>query len=267
MAYLNTDYGNIFYKTYGKSDETLVFLNGLAMSTSGWAPFISTLTKKYRVLLVDLLDQGRTTTKKIDYTLTDQADLLNLLLEKLNIGKIHLAGMSYGGKVALTFSLEYMDKLKSLSLINTDSYNSNYTMELSKSWIKAGQTLDGKLFASVLLPSMYSLSYYENYYDTMKEKEEFFVKNLDMEFFQRIKRSILSAKDYDLKSRLKDIKVPTIVITSDEDYVIPKKAQKISHDNIKNSVWAIIKEAGHAVMYEKPDEFIGIYMDFLDNIK
>ena len=267
MTYLNTEYGHIFYKLYGKGDSTVVFVNGAAMSTNGWAPFIATVTKKHRVLLLDLLDQGRTKTRKKDYTMEDQADLLNLLLEELNIDNVHLAGMSYGGKVVLTFALKYMDKLSSLSLINTDSFNANYTIELSKSWLKAGETLDGELFASVLLPSMYSLSYYENHYDVMKEKESYFIKNFNEQYYHRFKRGVLSGMNYDLRDQLRNIKVPTIVITSDEDYVIPKKVQKISHDNIVNSKWEIIEDAGHAVMYEKPKEFIDLYMEFLDNIK
>src|SRR5690554_4946157 len=128
MTYFKTEYGDIFYKLYGKGDSTVVFVNGAAMSTNGWAPFISTVTKKHKVLLLDLLDQGKTKTLKKNYTLEDQADVLNQLLKELNIDNIHLAGMSYGGKVSLTFALKYMEKLKSLSLINTDCYNSKYTM-------------------------------------------------------------------------------------------------------------------------------------------
>lgn len=267
MTYLNTEYGDILYKIYGKGDSTIVFINGAAMSTNGWAPFISTLTKKHRVLLLDLLDQGKTKTIKKDYTIEDQADILNLVLEELNIENIHLAGMSYGGKVSLTFALKYMEKLNSLSLINTDSYNSNYTKELSKSWLKAAETLDGELFASVLLTSMYSLDYYEDQYDVMKKKENYFIKNLDMDYYEAFKRGVLSAFDYDIRDELKNIKVPTVVITSDEDFVIPKKSQKFMYDNIENSKWEIIKNAGHAVMYEKPEEFINVYMEFIDKIK
>ena len=267
MAYFNTEYGDIFYRLYGKGESTLVFVNGAAMSTNGWSPFLSTLTKKYRVLLLDLLDQGRTRTIKKDYTLQDQAYILNLLLEELNIDKVHLAGMSYGGKISLTFAKKYGDKLESLSLINTDSYNSNFTKELSKSWLKAGQGLDGDLFASVILTSMYSLSYYDNYYDLMKDKENFFIDNLDKEYYERFKRGVLSAMDYDLRDELKNIKVPTLVLTSDEDFVIPKGAQKLIHDGIKGSKWVLIENAGHAVMYEKPEVFINTIIEFLDQTK
>lgn len=267
MTYLNTEYGEIFYRLYGKGDTTVVFINGAAMSTNGWTPFLKSLTKKHKVLLLDLLDQGRTKTIKKDYSLENQADIINLLLEELNIDNIHLAGMSYGGKVSLTFALKYMEKVNSLSLINTDCYNSNFTKELSKSWLKAGETLDGELFASVILTSMYSLSYYENHYSLMKDKENYFIKNLDEEYYERFKRGILSAADYDVRDRLKHIKIPTLVITSDEDYVIPKKAQAVIHENIESSKWEIIEGAGHAVMYEKPEEFINVYMEFLDSIK
>lgn len=267
MAYFKTDYGDIYYRLYGKGESTVVFVNGAAMSTNGWAPFLSTLTKEYRVLLLDLLDQGRTKTKKTDYVLEDQADILNLLLDELDIDKIHLAGMSYGGKVSLIFATKYMNKLESLSLINSDSYNCNFTMELSKSWLKAGETLDGGLFASVILTSMYSHTYYENNYDVMMEKENFFITNLNKEYYESFKRGVLSAMKYDLRDQLNTIKVPTLILTSEEDFVIPKKTQKITHDGIEGSKWALIEDVGHALMYEKPDEFINTYMEFLNTRK
>lgn len=264
MTYFNTKYGDIYYKLYGKGEETVVFVNGAAMSSNSWSPFINSLTKKkYRVLLLDLLDQGRTKTHVDEYTLEDQADTLNLLLEELNIDKIHLAGMSYGGKISLTFVLKYMDKIQSLTLINTDCYNSNLTIERTKSWMKAAETLDGELFSSVILTNMYSLSYYQNYYDVMKKKEEYFIANLDEEYYNRFKRGVLSATDYDVRDRLKEIDVPTLVITSDEDFVIPKRSQRFMHENIKDSKWVVVEDAGHAIMYEKPDEFLEILLDYL----
>lgn len=266
MAYLSTEYGDIFYKTYGKGNDTVVLVNGAAMSTNGWAPFISTLTKKYKVLLLDLLDQGKTITSIEHYTLETQAKVLDILLEELNIDMIHLAGMSYGGKVSLTYTLKYMKRVKTLSLINTDCYNSNYTKELSKSWLKAAETLDGELFASVLLTSMYSLSYYEDHYDVMKEKKNFFVKNLNKEYYERFKRGVISAMDYDVRDELNKINIPTLILTSDEDFVIPKIAQKVIHENIENSKWRIIEGVGHAVMYEKPKEFIDVYLNFLERV-
>lgn len=266
MGYLNTDYGQIFYKVYG-TGEAIVFLNGIAMSTNSWSPFINQISKNYKMIVLDLIDQGVSRGFEDFYTLEVQADVLKVVLDKLNITKAHLVGMSYGGKVAITFALKYMNIVNSLSLVNTDAYTSKFNQELGRAWVLAAATLNGELFSSVLLPSMYSVSYYENNMDKMKEKEKYLIEMLNQTWFDRFNRTINSSKSYNVIDNIHKIEVPTLIVTSDEDITIPKKLQCQVHKKIKNSKMVIIKESGHAIMYEKPKEFIEVIMNFIKNKK
>lgn len=266
MPYLETRNMKIYYKEYGRG-EPIVFLSGVAMSTNSWSPFIKSVTKNYKMIVVDLMDQGKTQGFEDDYTIETQADVLKEFLNNINVLKVHLVGMSYGGKVALTFALKYMDMVNSLSLVNTDGYTTKYNQELARSWVLAAATLNGELFSSVLLPSMYSISYYENNFEKMKEKENYFIKILSKDWYERFYRIILSSKSYNIQDKIHEINVPTLIITSDEDKTIPKKSQEIVHQKIRNSKWIIIKDTGHAIMYEKPQEFIEDVLNFIENVK
>lgn len=266
MPYMNINDKKIYYKEYGKG-EAIVFINGVVMSTNSWSPFIKLVTKNNKMVVVDLIDQGRTEGFENNYTIETQADVLKEVLQELNIEKAHLVGMSYGGKVALTFALKYMDRVSSLSLVNTDAYTTNFNQQLARSWVLAAATLDGELFSSVLLTSMYSIGYFEKNMEKMKEKEQYFIKYLNKDWYERFYRTILSSKSYNIIDSIHKIKVPTLIITSDEDMTIPKGSQEILHKKIENSKWVIIKESGHAIMYEKPMEFIEEVLNFIKDIK
>ena len=62
--------------------------------------------------------------------------------------------------------------------------------------------------------------------------------------------------------RLHEIKCPTLVVSSDEDYT-PLSAKEEYTALIPNAKLVVIEDARHAVSVEKPEEFNTILMDFL----
>lgn len=262
MPYINIMGKNIYYKEYG-SGEPIVFLNGVMMSTNSWSPFIKPLSSKYKMITVDLLDQGKSDSSESQYTIDIQAEILENFLNRLGLNKIHLVGMSYGGKIAQTFTIKYQDKVESLVLSNTDSYTTNIMKEIGKGWSFAASTLDGAIISSIIFPYMYSPSYYEKNYSSMQKKEKAISKEIDEKWFNRFERILNSAVNYNVYNQIKNIKVPTLIISSELDIITPIKYQKIIHQQIEGSRWIIIKDTGHAAMYEKSEEYISIIMDFL----
>ena len=77
MPYINISGKNIFYKEYG-SGEPIIFLNGVMMSTNSWSPFIKTLSRDFKMVTVDLLDQGRSDSYEDDYTIDTQVEILKV---------------------------------------------------------------------------------------------------------------------------------------------------------------------------------------------
>ena len=266
MPYVKILDKNIYYREYG-SGEPIVFLNGMMMSTSSWTPFAKIVSKDYKMITVDLLDQGRSDSCEDNYTIDTQVEFLNQFLKKLNLEKIHILGTSYGGKVALTFAIKHPTKVKSLILSNTDSYTTNIMRDIGRGWIYGASTLNGEVFYTLVMPYIYSYHYYEKNYEEIKAKGKTFKKMLNEEWYQRFKRGIESARNFNVYGKLKSIKSPTLIISSEFDIITPIGYQKLIYEEIKGSKWIIIKRAGHASMYEKPEEFISIVMEFLESIK
>ncbi|HSH34685.1 alpha/beta hydrolase [Schnuerera sp.] len=266
MPYTIINDKKIYYKQYGNG-EPVVFLNGAMMATNSWSPFIKTVTENYKMVTVDLLDQGKSDSYEGSYTVETQADFLKEFLDKLELEKVHLVGMSYGGKVALTFTSKYQYKVKSLALSNTDSYTTKIMKEIGKAWIYAASTFDGDIFSLIAMPYMYSFNYYEKSYEDIKEKAKILSKVLNEKWYERFKRGLESADEYHVYDNIKDIEVPTLIISSELDTLTPIKYQHLIHQQIKNSQWKVIEDVGHAAMYEKPKEYISLIMEFLKDIK
>ncbi|MBZ2175391.1 alpha/beta hydrolase [Schnuerera sp. xch1] len=265
MPYIKIKDKNIYYREYGNG-EPVVFLNGVMMNTSSWGHFTKIVSKNYRMITIDLLDQGRSDSCEEEYTVRTQAEILKSFLDEIGIDKIHLVGMSYGGKVALTFTLNYQHMIKSLILTNTDSYTTRIMKEFGKGWGYAASTLNGEIFSSIVLPYMYSYNYYEEKFSDVEGKKRIISKILNKKWSDRFIRNLSSALDYDVSHRLNNIKVPTLIISSELDAITLIKYQELMHKQIKNSKWIVMKDVGHAALYEKPNEYISMIMDFLSEI-
>ena len=66
MPYIKILDKKIYYKEYGDG-EAIVFLNGMMMSTNSWSPFTKEVSRDYRMITVDLLDQGRSDSSEYNY--------------------------------------------------------------------------------------------------------------------------------------------------------------------------------------------------------
>ena len=117
MIYKNT---KISYSDQGKG-TAVVLLHGFLENKTMWDAFIPELSKKYRIITIDLLGHGETECLGYVHSMEDQADMIHAVLHELKIRKSVLVGHSMGGYAALAFAEMYPDYLKGLFLLNSTS--------------------------------------------------------------------------------------------------------------------------------------------------
>ena len=71
---------------------------------------------------------------------------------------------------------------------------------------------------------------------------------------------------FDILQEINNIKVPALIISGDEDKLTFPKYSHFLHENIKGSKLAMIKNAGHMVMIERPKEFNKEVQDFVSHL-
>lgn len=117
LIYKNT---KIAFTDQGKG-TAVVLLHGFLENQTMWNAFVPELSKKHRVVTIDLLGHGETECLGYVHTMEDQADMVHHVLHELKIRKAVLVGHSMGGYVALAFAELYPDMMKGLFLLNSTS--------------------------------------------------------------------------------------------------------------------------------------------------
>ncbi|WP_067144895.1 alpha/beta fold hydrolase [Pseudotamlana agarivorans] len=109
---------NIHYTDSGKG-SALVLLHGFLESTQIWKQLQPELSKKFRVICIDLLGHGQTGCLGYVHTMEQMAEAVEAVLKHLRIRRSTIIGHSMGGYVALAFAEKKPDDLKGLCLLNS----------------------------------------------------------------------------------------------------------------------------------------------------
>jgi len=99
----------------------LVLLHGMAMTLTMWSPNIADFSKDYRVYALDVMTQPGKSIPNPDEPIRDAADFgawLSETLDGLNLDRISLVGMSYGGWLALHFTMAVPTRVRKLVLLS-----------------------------------------------------------------------------------------------------------------------------------------------------
>ena len=104
-------------KTFGEGPETLVILHGLFGMLDNWQTLARKWAERYRVVLLDLRNHGRSPhAAEMNYDLM-AADVAEYL-ETAGIDRCYLLGHSMGGKVAMQTALTYPGLVEKLIVVD-----------------------------------------------------------------------------------------------------------------------------------------------------
>lgn len=254
---------SIYFEIHGEG-EPLLILNGIMMSTASWTPFLDTLTKFNQVVLVDFLDQGQSSTlDNITYSHSVQIEVVHQLLQHLSIKSVNLFGISYGGEIAIQFSLKHPQFIKRLLLFNTTAWTSPWLQEIGDAWNKASS--DPENYYSTTIPVIYSPTFYNNNIEWMKRRKEVLLEVFARpKFINAMVRLTNSSVGYDVRKDIHKITAPTLVVASDTDFVTPIEEQRYLAKHIPNSSLVVLENSGHASMYEHPEVFVSLVLGFVN---
>ena len=264
MIFKYKDY-DIYYEIHGQGDPLLI-LNGIMMSTKSWAEFIEPMSKDNMLILVDFLGQGQSSKEYEQFYHDIQVDIVEALLQHINIPSVHLFGISYGGEIALQYTLKHPDRVKKLFLSNTCANTSYWLEEVGNAWNEA--THSGISYYLTTIPFIYSPKFFINNREWMENRKNILVPLFDnKDFVKSMKVLTNSSVGYDVRDKLDQINVPTMIVGCEYDFVTPFYQQKELNDKIRNSQLVYIHDSGHAIMYEKPSLFTSLVLGFVNNSK
>jgi pimeloyl-ACP methyl ester carboxylesterase len=106
------------------SGPVALFVHGIFLSSYLWRHVIDEIRKERRCIAVDLVGHGATIAgDEVQFTMTSQAGLVLALLDHLDIDQVDLVGNDTGGGVCQVFAANHSERLRSLTLTNSDVHD------------------------------------------------------------------------------------------------------------------------------------------------
>ena len=252
-----------------KSDKpVLVLLHAFGPNGKySWRKQVRTLSKKYRLLIPNLVYFGNSTKKNNSYSINDQVIALKKLLEHLKISDILLGGTSYGGAIAFELLYDQSVNIKKLFVTNAP-----VKYIINDGWNKIIKDFKAEKKSDVLIPDDYVKL--KKLYDLTNYKKKYFPTFVFKAIFKTIythqtkerKRLIDTFEEEQkiLKDRIYKTNIPVLLIWGEKDMLSPvETAKKLKAHLGDNARLEIIPNSGHVPHIEKTSIFNNILMDFL----
>lgn len=112
---------NISFSDEGKG-TAVVLIHGFLENATMWKDIISELSKKNRIITVDLLGHGKSDCLGYVHSMELFSESIEAVLKHLKIRKYILVGHSLGGYISLVLAKINSSKIKGLCLLNSTSY-------------------------------------------------------------------------------------------------------------------------------------------------
>lgn len=264
-GYIDTNGQQIYYEMYGKG-EPLILIMGIGGDSTMWAPFqVPAFSTKFQVIVFDNRDAGRSSKAVTSYTIADMADDVAGLMDGLGKERAHILGVSMGGMIAQEFALCYPDRLNKLILTGTGAATSRAKFDPIMAWnfVKQHDT-NGLAFAAQQFIWLFSTDFLRNQ-QVVDQTLALFASNPNPVSPDAYARQAEAYAMHDSLDRLTNARVPTLVISGEQDRLVPPWIARELVDAIPGAKFHLVKGSGasHALMLERPDDFNKIVLDFL----
>ena len=219
MAYFDFEGKSIYYELHGEG-RPLLLLNGIMMSCGSWAEFVEPLSAQNQLILLDMLDQGRSAKMTEAYDHGIQIRLVDALLDHLGLEKVCVAGISYGSEVGLEYAIEHPERVERLMLFNATAATGAWLNDVGKAWNLAAN--DGESYYYTSIPVIYSPSFFIEHNDWMERRKELLVPIFNNpDFIQAMIRLTNSSSNYDVRDRLDRVACPVLIAVSYTHLTLP----------------------------------------------
>ncbi len=238
----------------------VLFMHGLGATGESWTLQLPPLIEAgFRPIAPDTPGFGNSPYDGRGWSIRRMAARMAQLLEDLHTGPAIVVGLSMGGTIAQQFCLDYPHLAQKLVLVSTFAIlrpeNLSgwlYFLQRFMLVITQGLPAQAKVVADRIFP------------DPEDEPLRELLITSILEADPRAYRAAMhSLGVFSSLRRLKEISIPTLVITGRQDTTISASRQKQLAEAIRGARQAVIEDAGHAVPVDQPESFNRVLLYFL----
>lgn len=248
---------NSLYYTERGTGPALLLLHGLMIPGGMFDDVVGPLSYRHRVIVPDLRGYGSSRNLPPPYTAAQLASDVDALLDELGISSATILGYSHGGAIAQQLALDHPARCSRLVLAFTYSYN----------MVAFHEKIEGRL--APLLIRLFGIKRFARFGASVGMKQlprisvERIVELMSQQDLGLMLTAWREAMAFDSRQRLSEIRCPTLIIAGGRDTALPLHHAKMLHAGIAGSRLELIEDAGHAFIWEKPDDFVRIVIEFI----
>jgi pimeloyl-ACP methyl ester carboxylesterase len=241
----------------------LILLHGFPHNRSLWADQLFGLSDRCRVIAPDLRGFGESPARE-PWSMESYADDVASLMERLELEKAIIGGLSMGGYVAFEFLRRHRERVHSLILADTKPGADNDETKAKRRALQdAARTKGAIAVADAQIAGMVG--------PKTRETHPEIVQRMHAMMASAPVEGIVGALDammgrHDSTAMLPEIDMPVLIVVGEDDALTPVKESQAMHAAIPGSTLHVIPGVGHASCVEDPIEFNSAMRNFLASV-
>lgn len=262
----------VYQPAQQKTERNFILLHGSLYNSNTWNEAIAYLSTKGNVYAYDQAPYGLSEkllegdwTGENPYTTKAAVAQLQGFMDELGIESATLVGSSFGGVIAAEAAVEMPERVEELIFVDA----AVFVTESVPQWLVELPQVErlGPLFARSLASGdgFYESTFYDKAKLTdermMWNKAETQVNNWDLALWEYLQAWGVAPSD--VSTKLDQIEQRALVISGEEDTVVPLEQSIQLADQLPNASIRTIPECGHMPHEEKPEAFIEVLEDWL----
>lgn len=271
MPHITTDDNIKLYFEAAGSGEALLFVHEFAGDHRAWEPQMRYFSRRFHCISYAARGYPPSDIPEDGSYSQDRArlDILSVL-DGLGIDKAHICGLSMGGFATLHFGLHHPDRALSLVVAGcgygAEPDKREGFQQEAEATAKLIESISGEEFAEKYGTGPTRVQYINKdprgWHEFRQQLSEH-----SMLGAARTMRGVQKSRPslYDLEAELKTLKVPTLIMTGDEDEpcLLPNVFLKRT---ISTSALVVLPNSGHTINLEEPELFNRAVDDFLTQV-
>jgi len=266
---------NLHYAEAGEG-QPILLIPGAFSTYRHWNRIIPYLSEHYKLLCLDYLGVGDSDKPKFGfgYTIEEQADLIVKMLGALQIDKVHILGVSYGGAIALNLAARYPEKVdRIISVEGNGIKHQNIPYRPMKGllgWPVVGELSIG-VIRSGIADRLVAKSVMGKAWEQMSEAEkrevvEIMAQNNKMASrvsWHLISRTLETSRDF--KDQAKTIRTPVLYLYGRNSYYhgMAETNAEFLKNYLPNVEIVCFNDGIHDLELQKPKEVAALVLEFL----
>jgi 3-oxoadipate enol-lactonase len=236
---------------------TVVLSSSLGATHTMWERQVPALTQHFRVVRYDTRGHGLSPVVPGPCTIQDLADDVVALLDRLDVERAHVVGLSLGGMTAIALAAGNPERVDALALLCTSAH-----LPPAQGWLERAGTVRAEgtgAVADTVVSRWYTDAFRHAHPDRVARAVAT-IASIPPEGYAACCEAIAAM---DLRDDLASIKAPTLALAGADDPATPPEHLQRIADAVPDARLVVVADAAHLANDEQPDIVNAALLDHL----